>query len=284
MALRIYTNTDTISANINLDRIYQSLNRTMNQLSSGLRVSNAADDPSTVGTIMQKQLSYNTQVDMISNAQNALSAMNAYDSAMGEIGNRLQDLSDTAVKATDNTLSNAQRVALWNTFKTIRNGITTYMQNVKFNAKPIMWGSNIISAIIGPKMMSLKFSTQKYMSVGNLYVFSGALASSAANYKCRFSTSVGSAAVAVSAVNAAIKQFGVYRSIIGAQTQALQSVITSLQNQQVFLASDLSSVKDTDMAQAITNFTAQQVISQAATNMLQQAGNMKAQAILKLLG
>jgi flagellin len=273
---RIVTNPEAMQASMNLAKLQVSMSKTMAQLASGLSISSASDNPGAVGLIQQFQKQYNTQGDMISNAQNALGMMQTMDGALAEIGNRLQDLNDLAVQASDATLSGAQRAALYQSFKAIRDNILTFTKTVTFNDKPILYGSAMISATLGLGV-TFTFNVTKNLSINNTSAFGMAL-----SQKTGWTSTVTSSLRAVSALKSAVNGFGKYRSIIGAQTQAIEKVISSMQNVQTNMSSALSRVKDVDMASAISTYTRQQILASAATAMIAQA-NSQPQGVLQLL-
>lgn len=273
---RINTNPEAMLASTNLKKVEYAMTKTMGRLASGLRINNASDDPSGIGIQMSFEKQFRQTGVMIGNAQNVLGMMQTYDGALSEIGNRLQELNDIAVQASDSSLNQSQKDMLWQAYSAIRSGITTYAQSVKFNDKPIMAGSGPTTATLGPGLI-MNFSVAATITTATNAVFGTQFATATS-----FSTLV-LVSAAVKQVASAINVFSKYRTIIGAQTQAVENVIKSMQNTQVNMSATLSRVKDADMSEEIQAFTKQQVLTQTATAMLAQA-NMQPQGILKLLG
>jgi flagellin len=94
-------------------------------------------------------------------------------------------------------------------------------------------------------------------------------------------TEVGSAA-AITALDAAIKAVSTTRGNIGALQNRFESMINNLQVTTENLVASESRIRDTDMAAEMTNFTKNQILSQAGTAMLAQA-NQIPQGVLQLL-
>jgi flagellin len=95
-------------------------------------------------------------------------------------------------------------------------------------------------------------------------------------------TSAG-AASAIAILDAAISEISALRGRLGAfQKNVLESNISSLTVARENVMASESSVRDTDMALEVVNFTRSQIVLQAATAMLAQA-NSAPQAILSLL-
>ncbi|MEM8923642.1 MAG: flagellin, partial [Actinomycetota bacterium] len=73
------------------------------------------------------------------------------------------------------------------------------------------------------------------------------------------------------------------RGALGAVQNRFESTIRNLQVTTENLAASESRIRDTDMAEEMTNFTKNQILQQAGTAMLSQA-NAIPQSVLRLLG
>jgi flagellin len=88
---------------------------------------------------------------------------------------------------------------------------------------------------------------------------------------------------AITAIDAAIKTVSTTRADLGAIQNRFEHTINNLNVAVENLSASESRIRDTDMAQEMTNFTRTQILTQAGTAMLAQA-NQAPQGILKLLG
>ena len=88
---------------------------------------------------------------------------------------------------------------------------------------------------------------------------------------------------AISAIDAAIKGVSTVRSYLGATQNRFEHTINNLNVAIQNTTAANSRIRDTDMAQEMTNFSKSQILVQAGTAMLAQA-NQSSQGILKLLG
>ena len=87
---------------------------------------------------------------------------------------------------------------------------------------------------------------------------------------------------AITAIDAAIASVSTQRGELGAKQNRFESMINNLQVTTENLVASESRIRDTDMASEMTNFTKNQILSQAGTAMLAQA-NQVPQSILSLL-
>jgi flagellin len=93
----------------------------------------------------------------------------------------------------------------------------------------------------------------------------------------------GGAPAAITAIDTAIKNVSTARANLGALQNRFEHTINNLNVTAENLTASESRIRDTDMAQEMTNFTRTQILTQAGTAMLAQA-NQAPQGILKLLG
>jgi flagellin len=87
---------------------------------------------------------------------------------------------------------------------------------------------------------------------------------------------------AITAIDAAINTVSAQRGELGALQNRFESMINNLQVTTENLVASESRIRDTDMAAEMTNFTKNQILSQASTAMLAQA-NAVPQSVLTLL-
>ena len=90
------------------------------------------------------------------------------------------------------------------------------------------------------------------------------------------------AGIAINKLDSAISEISSIRSKLGAYQNRLENSVSSLNTYTENITSALSRIEDCDMAEEMTAYTAENVISQAATSVMAQA-NERPQSILQLL-
>ncbi|MGN0435349.1 MAG: flagellin [Wujia sp.] len=90
------------------------------------------------------------------------------------------------------------------------------------------------------------------------------------------------AANAITAIDEAVKAVSSIRSKLGAYENRLEDIYDNLQIQEESVTAAYSRIMDTDMAEEMTNYTQQDVLSQAAISMMQKS-NERPESILQLL-
>jgi len=275
---RINTNTDAMLATSNLRRMEFQMSRTLSHLSSGLRIVNAADDPSGMGLVA----SFRAQVGgirmAIQNAEDGLSLMNTADSAVNDTMDILLRMRDIAVRAaSDATLTTAQRRGMEQEYITLKSEIAKRKSAITFNGKCLFSGGlNGKTIHVGPdNTAGFKLSiTLPVLSVTSIYGRSLVNAHVSSVFWARS---------AIGYVQSAITGLAYLQTIIGTQENTLERIVNQLNMQDVNTSAALSRIQDADMASEITDFTRQQIIAQSATAMIAQA-NAQPQSIMKLLG
>ena len=141
MAATINTNIASINAQRNLALSGQSLNTTMQRLSSGLRVNSAKDD--AAGLAIAERM--NTQVKGMTvasrNANDGISLAQTTEGALGKIGDMLQRMRELAVQAGNATNSKSDREALQLEVKQLADEIDRVAKQTNFNGQKVLDGS-----------------------------------------------------------------------------------------------------------------------------------------------
>lgn len=141
MAATINTNIASINAQRNLSLSGQSLNTTMQRLSSGLRVNSAKDD--AAGLAIAERM--NTQVKGLTvasrNANDGISLAQTAEGSLGKIGDMLQRQRELAVQASNATNSASDREALQAEVSQLTAEIDRVAKQTNFNGQKILDGS-----------------------------------------------------------------------------------------------------------------------------------------------
>ena len=141
MAATINTNLASINAQRNLALSGQSLNTTMQRLSSGLRVNSAKDD--AAGLAISERM--NTQVKGLTvasrNANDGISLAQTAEGALGKVGDMLQRMRELAVQAGNATNSKSDREALQAEVSQLSAEIDRVAKQTNFNGTKILDGS-----------------------------------------------------------------------------------------------------------------------------------------------
>lgn len=140
--MRIASNPYSQNAQRHLDQTSQGMARTLQRLSSGLRVNNAADDAAglAIGTRMEALIRGERQ--SVRNINDAISMVQVTEGAMGSIADSLQRVRELAVQAASDSLSSSDRAALQEEASALLQGVTQVSQQTQFNGKQVFAQTN----------------------------------------------------------------------------------------------------------------------------------------------
>ena len=235
-----------------------SVSKSIEKLSSGLRINRAADDAAglSISEKMRGQIRGLTQASR--NAQDGISRIQTAEGALNEVSNMLVRMKELAVQKANGTYNNDDKSNLDLEMNSLGDEIDNIISNTKFNGSAVL-GTNAKIAISDDGTTSLTIATATLASAGSLG-----------------STSK------VSAIETAIKVVNSQRATYGSQQNRLESTVRNLNTTVENLQAAESRIRDTDMANEMATFTKNNILQQAATAMLAQA-NQAPQGVLNLL-
>ena len=112
MGLSIRTNYSSLDAQRNLTSSQTDLDGSMRKLSSGYRITRAADDAAGLAISEKLRSKVEGTNQAIRNAQDGISLIQTAEGGLGEIGNIIQRSRELAVQATNGTLAAADLQAI----------------------------------------------------------------------------------------------------------------------------------------------------------------------------
>lgn len=138
MALSINNNLMALTAANNLTRSYNMLSKSINRLSSGLRINSAADDAAglAIRELMRSDIAVLNQG--IRNANDAISMLQTMDGAAAVIDEKLIRMKELAEQAATGTYSSDQRWIMNNEFDAMRDEIERIAQATDFNGTKML--------------------------------------------------------------------------------------------------------------------------------------------------
>lgn len=272
---RINTNSDALLAASHLRKLDFGLSQTISHLSTGLRITTGADDPSGVALANKFAGQLGGTRQAITNAQDALNLMAHADTALNETQDILRRMRDLAVKAANSAvLTTADMSRIGSEFRSLRTEIDRRAGSVTFNSRVLLSGAYANQTVQAGADNGTGYRLTLNISAVTVTTLSltGAGVST-----------VAAARSAITVVQNALNKISTMQATIGVQERKLQWVIDDLASAEVNMAAAKSRITDADMAGEISEFTRLQVLSQAATSMLAQA-NASPSRVMSLLG
>ena len=275
MALTVRTNLSAMSAYNSLDSTSSRLTGGLDRISSGLRVTQGADDAAGLGATTKLNARSSSLEQAMRDANDGISMIQTAEGATHEVQNILVRMRELAVQASSETVSEAERAYLHDEFSQLRGEIGRIASVTEFGGTPLTDGSNPGGGDTAQVGIDGASTSRLDLSFGDLRPAGLGVDT------LSLETS-GGVEAAITALDGAIDQVDGYRSSYGSVQSRLES---SLANSATYLESlrrGESRIMDADFARSSAEMTKHQIMQQAGVAALAQAKNVN-QAALSLL-
>ncbi|GAB3127344.1 flagellin N-terminal helical domain-containing protein [Glaciibacter psychrotolerans] len=277
MGMQINTNTAANNAYRNLSNTQNALSKSLEKLSSGLRINRAADDAAGLAISEGLRAQVNGSKVAARNAQDGISVIQTTEGALTEVHSILQRVRDLAVQAGNDSNNDDSRAAIKTESDALASELTRIGAATNFNGIKLLDGSaTALTFQVGAGGIAAEDQISISLAGANTTTVATAVSA------LTFATSA-NAATSIVAIDAQITAISTARADLGAVQNRFESTINSLNVSAENLAAAESRIRDTDMASEMVNYTRANILSQAGTAMLAQA-NQSNQGVLKLLG
>jgi len=176
MGVRVNTNIEAMNAQRNLGITALAFGKSVEKLSSGLRINRAADD--SAGLAISEKL--RAQVRGLNqaqrNAQDGISMIQTAEGALNEVHSMLQRMRELSVQAANSTLSQSDARSIGTEMTALRDEIDRVGNSAKFNGQQILTGALTVSQSAGTAIVGLALNTTATASISKVDV-TGAKAS-----------------------------------------------------------------------------------------------------------
>lgn len=286
---RINTNIAALRAYFNLTSTTEMLANHQQKITTGVRVSNAADDPASF--IMAKTMTM--RVTNLATVQKSIGQardlLNVVEGGLNAIVDTLSEMKDKALEAADGSVGTTERTSLGNAIIALGDTITDIASNTEFNNVTLLdgtystTGTGILTFRTGVGVDDI--TTVGFTTFGGL-TREGDFTLSSLGLSGLVSggiTSIADASSLISAVSNAITYVNNAITEIGAKNKGLKARSDALAIEQTNTESALTRIKDADTLFEAMETNKLQIRSQATISMLAQANAMP-QMVLQLLG
>ena len=276
MGISVVTNVASLQAQRNLGKTTNNLSKSIERLSSGLRINRAADDAARSAISSQMSMLERGLKQADRNANDNISLIQTAEGALNEVGGIISRMRELAVQASnEGTMDTTERGYLAQEFTLLQSELDRIVNVTEYNGQKLVDGT-ISDGIDFQVGMNNTANDRISMSIANttttgLSIDTDSLATSS------------QAQAAITALDTALATVNTERASLGATQNRLQMTISNLGNMYENMAASNSRLKDVDIAEESANMAAQQILSQAGTSMLAQA-NQLPQSALSLIG
>ena len=277
MSLRITTNLPSLSAQKTLSTNMRDLQKSYGQLSSGSRITKAADDAAglSISENLKSQIRGYGQAKK--NANDGISMVQITEGGLSEVSNMLSRLRELAVQASSDTIGDKERMFVDKEVQQVKNEIERLAQTSRFGDVKLLDGTGEVYDF-QVDVNNDAFADRISFNAGEQNATLSALNISGLDY-----TSKDGAREALEVLESSQTQINGQRATLGALQNRLVSTIENLSTSVENFSAANSRIRDTDVAEATGELARNQVLQQAAVGVLAQA-NQSTSVALKLIG
>jgi flagellin len=138
--LSIRSNVASFNAQKNMDNVSNSLQKSMERLSSGFRINRAGDDAAGLAISEKLKAQVGGLMQAARNSGDGISMIQTAEGGMEEIQNMLQRMRELAVAASNDTLGTGERMNIAQELDALRNEAHNVADRTKFNGIGLLAG------------------------------------------------------------------------------------------------------------------------------------------------
>jgi flagellin len=276
MGLTVNTNLAAMSAANSLNSTQGQLSNTLARVSSGLRVTKAADDAAGSAVAMNLKTNARSGRQAIRNANDGISVIQTAESATKEVLNILDRMRELSVQSSSETLEDGERAYIDAEFHQLSDEVERIAQSSEFNDIQLSDGTNTTLAVqVGVDASS---NSRVSITLGNLTTDNLSVETTDIDL-----TTASGSQTAITTIDAAIDSVNSIRASYGAVQNRLESSVNNMNTYVESLSAAASQIIDADYAHETAEMTRLQVMQQAGVAALGQARGIN-QSVVSLLG
>lgn len=290
--MRVNTNVSALIANNQMGRNVNAQSKSMEKLSSGVRIKRAADDAAGLA-ISEKMRAQIKGLDQAGrNVQDGISVVQTAEGALEETGNILQRMRTLSVQSSNETNTAEERQKIADESLQLKDEVERISSSIEFNGKKLLDGSSTeirlqVGANFGTNVAGTSNNNNEIkvalVNTSSIMSKAGITSSTIASLNADGTSGTNAAKQMVSSLDVALKELNTSRAKLGAQQNRLESTQNNLNNTIENVTAAESRIRDTDVAPEMVNLSKMNILVQASQSMLAQA-NQQPQGVLQLLG
>jgi len=277
MGMRISTNLASINAQRTMVSSQREMAKSFAQLSSGSRITKAADDAAGLGISEALKSQIRSLGQASRNANDGISMVQVAEGGLGEISNILTRMRELGIQAASDTVGDREKGYIDNEVQQLKQESERIAKTTRFGKTNLLDGT-------GDKF-DIQVGINNNTFEDRISFNSSVLNASSGNLGIEsidFTTKEG-AQNSLDTIDTAQAMIAGFRANIGALQNRFGSTVENIGAQYENLSAANSRIRDTDIAQASAESTRNNILLQASTSVLSQANQIPNLA-LKLLG
>ena len=261
MGIRINTNVSSINSRRHLLNSTQAFGKSMEKLSSGLRINRAGDDAAGLAISEGLKADVRSLDQAARNAADGVSLVQTAEGALDEVSSILLRMKELAEQAMNGTLTDTDRGYLDSEYTALTSEIDRIAAGTEFNGVALLDGNLDVDIQVG-----INTTANDHVDVVLATNMDAATIGIAAQID-----SASNAGSAMGEIDDAITAVVTARGDFGATQNRLETTIRNINMTSENLAGANSRIRDVDIADETSRMTSNQILQQAGVSMLATA-------------
>lgn len=264
MGISINTNVAATRAGMYLGTNHANLQKSLDRLSSGRRITEPADDAGGLAVSMKLEHTGKVLQGVANNISNAISLMQVQDSALDSIGKIVSRIGELQGMYNDVTKSTADKALYDSEFTDLKAQITAIASNTVFNGIDVFGGAGTLEV----------FLNEDQSTAGGSLTITDVDVDAATDMTALLAdTSLADIPTDESDgdISQTLEEVAGHRATNGGEVRRLQYALANVQSQITNLSAANGRIVDVDIAAESSNLAKQQVLVQASAAMTAQA-------------
>jgi flagellin len=290
MSTRINHNLLSLSGQRAVWTTQRDLDTAVQRLSSGLRINYAWDDPTGLGVSERLRANIVGMQEAEKNANYNVNMLQTAEGALGVIDEKLVRMRAIAVQASNGVLTTLDRQVANVEFQQLKSEVDRIAKSVNYNGYYLLDGTHAAATANADTTLALGYnsvsnsgsSTGIKFHIGEnnqtgldyYYVNLGGMTASALGIDTLDVSNTANAQSAIDTLITAINSKDTERTFIGSMVERLQNTILNLKISTENATASESTIRDTDFATEMSNFTRAQILMQTGVSMLSTANGL----------
>lgn len=277
MGMRVSTNVASINAQRTMTNSQREIQKSFAQLSSGSRITKAADDAAGLGISENLKSQIRSLGQASRNANDAISMVQVAEGGLTETSNILTRLRELGIQAASDNVGERERGFINKEVDQLKSEIDRISQTTRFGDRNLLNGEGDKFDIqVG--INNDEFADRISFDASVLNATAGELGVDSLDF-----TSKDGAQSALQTLDDAQYKVAGYRANVGALQNRFQSTVENLGIQHENLSAANSRIRDTDIAASTSESARNSILLNASASVLSQS-NQIPQLAMKLIG
>ena len=258
-----------------------AVDKSIEKLSSGMRINRAGDDPAGLAVSEKMRSQVRGLRQAARNVEDAISFIQTTEGYLQETQDVLHRIRELGIQSSNGIYTSEDRMQIQVEVSSLTEEIDRVATSAQFNGMAMLTGRFADPALGGTPTSSMWFHVGANPGQ-RVKAYVGTMTTEALNVNNLSMSTPDNADSAITMVDSALNRISKQRADLGAYQSRFEKANVGLMTGYENIMASESRIRDTDMAEEMVNYVKNQILVQTSVAMLAQA-NMKSTAVLGLL-